>query len=199
MSSLKEKLKLLISKIGFYFNKDIIELNTPVGLYKKESIESSYNFFKKYFIKSVLFSNVEGIRKYCIDNVITNLQPEEIMLEFGVYTGESINFFSSNIIKKKLKNKIYGFDTFQGLNEDWNGSIDHPKNSFDLNKKLPQVNSNIELIQGKVEITIGDFLDNIIGNISFVHFDLDLYSPTKFALQKIKKRLKKDCILLLVA
>ena len=192
----KQKLKTLISKFGSYFNKDLIELNSPVGMYRRDAIQSSYNYFKKYFVSSVLFSNVEGIRDYCINQVLRNLKKEDLILEFGVYKGESINFFSEIVLKHGLKNSIYGFDSFQGLSDDWKGNIDHPKKSLNLNNKLPKVRSNINLIQGKVEKTIDKFLDNTNGNIIFVHFDLDLYSPTKYVLEKIKSRLSKECVML---
>ena len=38
-----------------------------------------------------------------------------LFLEFGVYKGTSINFISSLIPDKK----IYGFDSFGGLPEEW--------------------------------------------------------------------------------
>ena len=164
-------------------------------MYKQDSIKSSYNFFKNYFTSSVLFSSVEGIREFCINEVLKNLKNDDLIIEFGVYSGESINFFSDIFLKNNLKNKIYGFDSFQGLQEDWLGNIDHPKKIFDLKKKFPRVNSNIELIDGKVENTLNNFLKTK-GNIIFVHLDLDLYSPTKFVLEKIKNRLTNNSVLL---
>ena len=50
--------------------------------------------------------------------------------KFGVFQGKSINFFA-----KKIKNKtIYGFDSFSGLNEDWEGT-QYQKGYFDLKVK----------------------------------------------------------------
>ncbi|MDC1060541.1 class I SAM-dependent methyltransferase, partial [Alphaproteobacteria bacterium] len=193
---LKQNLKSIIIKIGFYLNKDLIESRSPVGLYRQDSIEKSYNFFKKYFNSSILFSSVEGIRKYCILKVLEYIKVDDLILEFGVYSGESINFFSKIILKNNISNKIYGFDSFEGLSDDWVGNIDHPQKIFDLKKKLPRINSNIELIQGRVEDTVDKFLNKRKGNIIFVHFDLDLYLPTKIVLEKIKKRLSKDSVLL---
>ncbi len=144
----------------------------------------------------MLFSSVEGIRKYSIDKVLENIKVDDIILEFGVYKGESINFFSKILLKNNVNNIIYGFDSFEGLSNDWVGNVDHPKKIFDMKRKLPRINSNIELIQGRVEKTLDDFLTRKKGNIIFVHLDLDLYLPTKFVLEKIKKRLSQDSILL---
>ena len=42
---------------------------------------------------------------------------DNLYIEFGVFSGTSINYFSKN-----LKKKIYGFDSFEGLKEDWVGT-----------------------------------------------------------------------------
>ena len=39
---------------------------------------------------------------------------------FSPFKGKSINLFAKKL--KKLKAKIYGFDSFEGLNEDWKGT-----------------------------------------------------------------------------
>ena len=60
-----------------------------------------------------------------------------LWLEFGVATGRTINIISS-----KTTNKVYGFDTFQGLPEDWD---DHQaKGVYSQDGVLPKVNSNVD-------------------------------------------------------
>ena len=54
-------------------------------------------------------------------------------LEFGVFQGKSINFFQ--YIERK---KFYGFNSFEGLNEDWEGS-EYPKGYFDLKGNYPEL------------------------------------------------------------
>jgi hypothetical protein len=107
-------------------------------------------------------------------------------LEFGVFNGASINFFS------KYVNTIYGFDSFEGLREDWVGTKD-PKGSFNLNKKLPVLNKNVIPVYGWVQDTLGPFLDKHKPEINFVHLDMDTYESTKFVLTKIKPYLTKGC------
>ena len=70
-----------------------------------------------------------------------------------------------------------------------------PKGSFNLNKKLPKLNDNIEVIVGWVEDTLDNFLKKHNPKIKFVHLDMDTYSPTKFVLKKIKPYLVKDAII----
>ena len=98
--------------------------------------------------------------------------------EFGVYNGRTIN-----VIAKKLSDRnIYGFDSFEGLPEDWqrtkSGSIKHVKGHFALDA-LPDVESNVTLIKGFFNSSLPKWLEeNSLESISFLHIDCDLYSST---------------------
>ena len=65
-----------------------------------------------------------------------------------------------------------------------------------MNSRVPKLKKNIVPIVGWVEETLDNFLEEKKPNISFVHMDMDLYNPTKFALKKIKPYLNKGCIIL---
>jgi hypothetical protein len=61
------------------------------------------------------------------DIAIQNCQSNEgLILEFGVYKGESINY----IARRLPKDLIYGFDSFEGLPEFWRNGL--PKGSFKI-------------------------------------------------------------------
>lgn len=147
ITSLKSNFKKILSRVGYYFTLDSIELNNPIRLYKNDEILKSYNFFKEYFPKTVLFSEVEGIRKYSLEKSLENIEEEDLILEFGVYKAESTKFFSDIIYQKNKKNIIYGFDSFEGLSHDWIGNIDHPKDKFLLNSKLSKLDKNIKILK----------------------------------------------------
>ena len=91
--------------------------------------------------------------------------------------------------------KLYCFDNFEGLREDWVGS-ESPQGQYTNNKEIPKLNSNIEPIVGWVEDTLDDFLNRHSPKINFVHLDMDTYSPTKFTLEKIKPYLVKNSIII---
>jgi len=55
---------------------------------------------------------------------------------------------------------------------------------------------NCEFIIGWVEDTLMSFLDLHKGPIAFVHFDMDVYEPTKFVLEAISERLLPGTIIL---
>ena len=174
------------------------ELRTILQL-RASSIESlihentkkeCYEHFKEIFKTTVLFKDVWEIRKYGIQNAISNDEQQEgFYLEFGVFKGGSTNFFS------KYVKKLYAFDSFEGLREDWEGSS-QGKGAFNLNKKIPKLNSNIEPIVGFVQDTLDDFLKKHNPKINFVHLDMDTYPSTKYALERLKPFLNKDAIII---
>jgi hypothetical protein len=64
-----------------------------------------------------------------------------LILEFGVWTGKSVRYLSS-LFPSRV---IYGFDSFEGLNEPW---ITSPVSVFDMQGKLPEVPANVTLVKG---------------------------------------------------
>ena len=160
---------------------------SPYEMFVKEELEKSFNTFKPYFLTSVLLEN-KNYRKYIIEKAKENdNENNTFYLEFGVYRGKSINYFS------KYVNTIYGFDSFEGLKEDWVGT-NMTKGTFNLNKKLPKLNKNVVPIVGWVQDSLSKFLEEHKPKINFVHLDLDTYESTKFVLTKIKPYLLKKSI-----
>jgi hypothetical protein len=66
-------------------------------------------------------------------------------LEFGVFTGGTIRFMA----KRVGANSIHGFDSFQGLPEDWSG-FQLGTAAFDVGGRLPKVPSNVKVVSGLV-------------------------------------------------
>ena len=160
---------------------------SPYEMYVKEEIKKCYENFKPHFQKS-FFLDSSHYNKFIIERAKENdVSNKKFYLEFGVWVGTSINFFSNYV------NTIYGFDSFEGLREDWTGHINHPKGQFNLNRKLPKLNKNVIPVVGWVQDTLGPFLDKHKPEINFIHLDMDTYESTKFVLTKIKPYLTKNC------
>jgi hypothetical protein len=158
-------------------------------MYLKEEIKKCYENFKPHFQKSIFLNN-KNYHKFIIERAKENDEfAKKFYLEFGVWVGTTINFFS------KYVNTIYGFDSFEGLREDWVGIRNHPKGTFNLNKKLPKLNKNVIPVVGWVQDTLVPFLEKHKPEINFVHLDMDTYESTKFVLTKIKPYLAKNCII----
>ena len=161
---------------------------TPYDMYVEEQNKKCYQTFKPHFEKSI-FLYYRDYHKFVIERAKENDKyNKKFYLEFGVWVGKSINFFS------KYVNTIYGFDSFEGLREDWSGT-GAAKGAFNLNKKPPKLNKNVIPVIGWVQDTLVPFLDKYKPEINFVHLDLDTYESTKFTLTKIKPYLAKNCII----
>jgi len=111
-------------------------------------------------------------------------------LEFGVFHGRTINLSS----EKYPKRTFYGFDSFEGLPEDWREGF--LRGHFSLGGDFPHVNPNVVLIKGLFSDSLEDFLKENQQQVSFLHIDCDLYSSTKYVLEKLKDRLRAGSIIL---
>ena len=172
--------------------KEILQQRTIsiVSLINENTKKECYEHFKEIFKTTVLFTGRNEIREYAIENAISNDEQQEgFYLEFGVFKGSSTNFFS------KYVKKLYAFDSFEGLREDWTGSPLR-KGYFNLNKQIPKLNSNIEPIVGFVQDTLDDFLKKHNPKINFVHLDMDTYPATIYALERLKPFFNKDAIII---
>ena len=115
---------------------------------------------------------------------------EGMVLEFGVFKGESINFISSLLAERT----VYGFDSFEGLPEDWHAGGE--KGTFDLHGNMPTVNSNVQLIKGWFDKTLRFFLNDHEEVCSFIHIDCDIYSSTKTVLSALRSRIVPGTVIL---
>ena len=195
-SLIEKKLKSLLYFIELNF-KMRFGNKSAVDIYYDNLSQDCYDFFKDKMKSSSVFLKVDDIRSFAIYRAIQNNtgDSKNLFLEFGVYTGGSINLFSKQL--KNINGTIYGFDTFEGLTEDWLTHVFFPKGSLSLNNKLPKVAKNAILIKGKIQDTLDNFLkDNLKKKILFAHMDMDTYASTKFALAKIKPFLEKGSVIL---
>lgn len=111
-----------------------------------------------------------------------------LICEFGVATGKSINYLA-----RRLKGQtIFGFDSFDGLPEDWR--TNQPKGTF--RTTLPRVEANVELVPGLFQETLGDFLKAHPEPALFLHLDADLYSSTRTILEAFEGRITQGTVLL---
>ncbi len=162
----------------------------PYDRWQEEVQKESYEHFKKHF-HNVLWIKKKNLIEFTVKKSLENdPNQEKLYLEFGVFTGGTINRIS------KLVKKVTGFDSFRGLNETWAGN-EKDKGHFDLKGKPPKVNSNVELEIGLIQDTLNPFLlRNNDKKINFLHLDVDTYETTDFILKNIKKNLANNCTIL---
>jgi hypothetical protein len=156
----------------------------------------SYEYAKNFFTTAMLFDEKSALWRYCLDRI--NLQMKynsnsnPIIAEFGVWQGASINFFAKYLPQAK----IYGFDSFLGLEEDWVG-YKRVKGAYSTRGKLPKVAANVVLNVGWFEDTMAEFLQ-LLGQdqIMLLHLDSDTYKPTSFVLEQLIKNIKAGTIII---
>ncbi len=121
-----------------------------------------------------------------------NLYDDINYIEFGVAGGESFKWFLKE--NRSPASRFYGFDTFDGLPEDW-GSF--KKGSFSNNNKLPEINdARGRFYQGLFQQTVPGFLQNLDSTKrNVLMMDADLYSATLYALASMAPHLKKGDII----
>jgi hypothetical protein len=106
-----------------------------------------------------------------------------LIVEFGVWKANSTNFFAS-----MTKDMVYGFDSFEGLKEDWAG-WSFAKGHFNLGGQLPRVAPNVKLIKGWFDQSLGGFLAEHPDDFSFIHIDCDTYEATVSVLNQAADRI----------
>ncbi len=125
------------------------------------------------------------------DNCIT-------LLEFGVFEGNSLRIFSE--YNAHPDSRFVGFDTFEGLPEDWNsgwGIIE--KGSYTTHGSIPQFDDpRVRCIKGYYQDVLDDFLANFSAPGQLVvHVDCDLYSSSLYVLTMLHKLRELEPLILM--
>ena len=122
---------------------------------------------------------------------LSKIDVDGMVAEFGVFSGYSINYFASKLGRNTT---IYGFDSFEGLREDWKGHI-LKRGDFSLGGSLPRVASNVKLIKGWFDQTIPDFVAKHPESFAFVHIDSDTYEAARTLLRILGPKLQKGTVM----
>jgi O-methyltransferase len=107
-------------------------------------------------------------------------------LEFGVANGQSFRWWLE--ANKNPESKFYGFDTFEGLPEDWGFY-----KKGDMTSATPvAVDPRAEFVKGLFQETLFGFLRTHHlndGRKKVIHMDADLFSSTLFVLTSLAQYL----------
>jgi hypothetical protein len=110
-----------------------------------------------------------------------------LICEFGVYRGQTINHIAS-----LTHSTVHGFDSFEGLPEDWRGGFE--KGTF-LCERLPDVRPNVVLHKGLFHESLPPFLAACEDKVAFLHIDCDLYSSTRVVLELLSDRIAAGTVI----
>ncbi|SEG86549.1 Methyltransferase domain-containing protein [Thermomonospora echinospora] len=107
-------------------------------------------------------------------------------VELGFGSGESAMQIRDIAERAGLKMILHGFDSFQGLPEDWGGEAKRGDYTF---PRPPLDPPGVRVHQGWFHEAIPQALPDLADQIGFVHVDCDLYSSTRTAFSLLGERL----------
>ncbi|WP_235686605.1 class I SAM-dependent methyltransferase [Tomitella gaofuii] len=108
-----------------------------------------------------------------------------LVAEFGVYSGATLRRIAAR------RPGAHGFDSFEGLPEDWRGP--YRRGTFAVDR-IPRVD-DATLHVGWFENTVAPFLAETPGPAAFLHLDADLYSSTATVLSAFADRIVPGTVL----
>jgi hypothetical protein len=155
---------------------------------KKEATNQTLEYIEKNMKKSICFQHsITALFDYSLPLIKKN----GLILEFGVRKGKT-----TKEIAKRINSRIcHGFDSFEGLPEDWSGQ-QYAKGAYNENGKIPKLPKNTKIHKGWFKDTVPKFSKTTTQKIAFIHFDCDLYSSTKTIFDHLGNRIEKDTILI---
>ena len=106
--------------------------------------------------------------------------------EFGVWMGDSFRY-----LMRSYK-KGFGFDTFEGLPEDWRSV---PKGSYSSFGKVPDVPGG-EFIVGEFDKTLPSFFASERPKAALINLDADLYGSTLSALKNARSIIDEQTVII---
>jgi hypothetical protein len=110
-----------------------------------------------------------------------------LYMEFGVREAQTLNW-----IAKLTDHTVYGFDSFEGLPEDW--TSEHRRGAFKV-PGLPKVRSNVTLVKGLFDDSLPRFLAEHPEPVAFLHIDSDLYSSAVSVFKHLGERIQPGTVI----
>jgi hypothetical protein len=136
---------------------------------KERAHKETLDFITETMPDALAFDTPRELMHHALSRVTV----DGLYAEFGVNEGGTITY----IAKQKPERTIHGFDSFEGLPEDWSGNA-MAAGYFNRKGRLPKVPSNVVLYPGWFDATAPKFAAEQKGPMAFLHVDCDLYSST---------------------
>lgn len=176
----------------FIYNRlrDNVRRNLTYEVLWQNAAEDSARYIEQNFDDAVIHQHRDAFWAYIMDKVA----PTGELIEVGVFQGQSINFIADRLKAKNDQRLVHGFDSFEGLEEDWSGEA-LPAGYFQQGGKLPPVRPSVRLYKGWVQDTLGPFYaEHPDSHLALVHIDTDTYTPAKYILETSKPFMREGTI-----
>ena len=189
-----EKLPPLVQRETYHVASEVVDLllgieNGRPDLERVTNWLASVESARYITNRMGLASNLRD-RDALIDHALAACRVEGLVLEFGVYEGNSLRN-----IAQAYEGPVYGFDSFEGLPEDWTHF--QLKGRFSLEGRLPEFEEdNVNLVPGWFDDTLPGFVKEHAGPVRFLHVDSDIYSSARTVLTGLSDRLVSGSVIL---
>lgn len=180
IEELEVKTRIKTFKMNNLLNPHVIDTKMEL---QRRALEQTVDFIEENLMDVQSFHD----RYELLDYAMGRCEIDGLILEFGVYKGETINYISS-----KTEKMVYGFDSFEGLPERWRDG--YLANHFSVDE-LPKVNANVQLIKGWFNASLPAFIKNKNENAALLHIDCDLYSSTQDVFRTLEKNIVKGTVI----
>jgi O-methyltransferase len=177
------KLHILFNAFSntFIFLGNISRLSKWISDNKGKGFSTYYSFKFNYNDRFKLHEHI--IKSEKIENIN--------YLEFGVFDGGSFLWWADKV--KDQGTKLFGFDTFEGLPENW-GAF----KAGEMESGIPKTDdTRCVFVKGLFQDTLPTFLKSFDNSKKIViHMDADLFSSTLYVLTSMAPFLKKGDIIM---
>jgi len=162
-----------VARAGSYVAERMLPLSVPMLMHQdaiqesfahaRERMKGAYSFLDRY----------EGL-SLSIEIAKQRFPSRKLILEFGVFKGDMINHQA----KRFPELGFVGFDSFEGLREDWPGML--PKGAFNLAGRMPRARPNVSFVKGFFDASFPQWIGQQTAKEPplLVHVDCDTYQST---------------------
>lgn len=180
-------LKGFVQKLAMVVHRPLayVRFHPYTGLQERAHLET-LDFITAQMPDAIAFDTPRELVQHALS--LTTI--DGIFAEFGVNSGGTIRFIARQVPRKT----IHGFDSFEGLPENWSGNA-MQSGYFNRGGRLPRVPANVELHAGWFNDTLPYFAETHPGPVSFLHVDCDLYSSTATIFEHLGPRIRSGTVI----
>jgi hypothetical protein len=110
---------------------------------------------------------------------------EVLYMEFGVWRGDATRYWSK--LLRNPRSKLHGFDSFEGLPENW--ILGRDKGGFSVGGQVPEIDdARVQFFKGWFEQSLPNY-QYPPHEVLILNLDADLYSSTSFVLNSLREQI----------
>ncbi len=180
-----------------FFKKLLTQIGARLSAHSLHQLQMTLNYMKlgRWMVKN----NFKVGQRLPTREAVFSIVAEQIRdrqvayLEFGVYRGKSMRYWSAAL--KNPTSILHGFDSFEGLPEDFDVDGPYEKGHFDVEGNLPQIaDPRVKFFKGWFEETLPAY-QLPQHEVLVIMVDADLYSSTKCVLDHLRPYIKSGVFL----